>query len=275
MTNNEIRARAWQVYKAAFLPPILLASITALVGMIDSITQNYAIILAVVFTGLVLGVLSHYFYIRAWTDGKADLKNLTVFLTQPIYSKKLLPIIGFEILIYGLMTLPVFWMLLALLKGDVTVLISFGALMIVWRIVFSVVVVAFSQVWKIFVFEPELKVTQLFKKSAKYMAHHWLEMMWFNFTLVIIPVIATFMLSNVIDPNIVTLLLIPINAYISIATTGFVYENIIVAEHQKELAAQQEVLPTAEETLVVTEEILPEVTAEQTELNTVSDETNE
>ena len=75
--------------------------------------------------------------------------------------------------------------------------------------------------------------------------------------------------------RLLTLLLIPINAYISIATTGFVYENIIVAEHQKELAAQQEVLPTAEETLVVTEEILPEVTAEQTELNTVSDETNE
>ena len=118
MTNNEIRARAWQVYKAAFLPPILLASITALVGMIDSVTQNYAIILAVVFTGLVLGVLSHYFYIRAWTDGKADLKNLTVFLTQPIYSKKLLPIIGFEVLVYVLLMIPFFWIIIAAIMGN-------------------------------------------------------------------------------------------------------------------------------------------------------------
>ena len=254
MTNSEIRARAWKVYKAAFLPPILVTAISTLVTMVDSVTTSYAVILACLAVSMLIGVLSHYFYIRAWTDGKADLKNLTVFIKQPIYSKKLLPIIGFEFLIYFLLMLPFFWVLLAILRDDPAVLFLYGALIIVWLIVSLVVIVAFSQVWAIFVFEPELKVTQLFKKSAKYMAHHWLEMLWFNFTLVIIPSIFMIFLSNTLEPNVVSLLLIPVNAYISIASTGFVYENIIVVEHQKELAAQQKVLPTDKYSLATTEE---------------------
>ena len=244
MTNKEIRARGWQIYKTSFLPLTAVGAAVTLLSLAEILSENSALVLTAEILSLLASIVTCYFFMRCWADGRAELKNLGGFFTQPVYSERLLPVIGFELLVYCGMFVPLIVGIIASVKLDKFWFLSVGPMALIWVILITVAAVAFSLVWEIFIFEPQLKVTELFKKSAKYMGRHWLDILWFNFTLNIIPGIIVFLLSEYIDAAAVNLIMIPARTYVTLTSYGYIYEAVIAVERQREM--EEEKLSTDE-----------------------------
>ncbi len=269
MNNSEIRSRAWQIYKSNL---ILLVGATFIITLLstggDKLNNSVLkLIIAVVTTVLQVGI--YYINFRAWIDGSARWNQLNVPLTQPAYRKRLLPVLLVQNGVVLLSAVPLFRFIL-LNMDDPFFFMMNGVMILLLFLLIIVAAVAVGLMWYIYIVKPELKTGEILKKSAVYMARHWGEELWFSITVLIIPVIIAALLINQIDQSVVSLLLVPAQAYASLAMTGFAYERIILVEQAKENPPEVPTEPVAQETEenppeTPTTEILPAEQTEETE----------
>ncbi len=249
MNNSEIRSRAWQIYKSNL---ILLIGATFIITLLsvggDKLDNSVlSLIMTVITTVLQVGI--YYINFRAWVDGSAKWNQLNVPLTQPAYRKRLLPVLLVQNGVVLLSAVPLFRFIL-LNMDDPFFFMMNGVMILLLFLPIIVAAIAVGLMWYIYIVQPELKTGEILKKSAVYMARHWGEELWFSITVSFIPAIITAIMVGKIDQSVLSLLLVPIQAYISLAMTGFVYERIILVEQAKENPPEALTEPVA----LVTEE---------------------
>jgi len=256
MSNSEIRSRAWQIYKDNLILLIGATFIITLLNVGGDKLNNPALslIMAVITTVLQVGI--YYINFRAWVDGSAKWNQLNIPLTQPAYRKRLLPVLLVQNSVILLSAVPLLRFIL-LNMDDPFFFMMNGVMILLLFLLIIVAAVAVGRMWYIYIVKPELKTGEILKKSAVYMSRHWGEELWFSITITFIPAIITAIMIDIIDPSVLSLLLVPVQAYISLAITGFVYERIILVEQARENLAEmltESAIKTTEET---TSETLP------------------
>ncbi|MBR4035289.1 MAG: hypothetical protein IKJ05_00985 [Oscillospiraceae bacterium] len=270
MSNSEIRSRAMEIYKASFMPLLILSAINAVTDIIGNKSDSVVLAVILGLISIFINIGGYYILMRGWIEGQMDLNHLFVPFRSPVYSRKILPIILMETLIIFTAGAPLIFLLIKSINDPFALYMN-GALLIILLILLVVVAVAISLVWYIFILEPELKVTEMFRRSCVYMSRHWLGEFIFNISIMIVPVIITMLLQNLIGENALKILLIPVEAYISVAVIGYVYESILMVEKDKELqtvtpdpvaAIEQAETPAVEEAAESIKELTERLTEE-------------
>jgi len=260
MSNSEIRNRAWQIYKNNL--PVLVASTLALttISLAADKIGNSVISLALTVITAVLQMGIFYMVFRTWVEGYAAFSHLSVPFTQPVYRKKLLPVLLVQNGVVLLSAVPLFALLLANMNDPFFIIMNY-AIILLLLVLILLTGIAVALMTYIYIMQPEMKTADILKKSALYIFRHLGEYLWFGFTLILIPVLITALMTELLGATLVTLLLVPADTYISLARTGFVYERILLVEQAKENP-----IPVAEEPF--TENVLPPVETTLTEADT-------
>lgn len=265
MSNSEIRSRAWGIYKANIIILIAVTSASTALSLIkDSINNSVMdILLSIASTVFSIGYV--YFIYRLWSDGTGKFSHFKTPFAQIEYSEKIIPIILTEAGLALVCVIPVIMVIrISMTRSTVTsttwlwIIISFIPLLII--------AYGISLVWNIFALNPEIKTWDIFKLSFSYMKRHWIGRMFFYLSLAIIPNIIFYflesglnsifidtsgiqtgsrlgyinMIGNVnsgiqITNLIVSVLEIPVDAYISLAMAGYTYEVILNPAPQTEI----------------------------------------
>lgn len=247
MNNSEIRSRAWQIYKRNLILLIGATFIITLLSVGGDKLNNSVLRLMMTVITTVLQVGIYYINFRAWIDGSARWNQLNIPLTQPVYRKRLLPVLLVQNGVVLLSAVPLFRFIL-LNMDDPFFFIMNGVMILLLFLLIIVAAVAVGMMCYIYIVNPELKTGEILKKSAVYMSRHWGEELWFSTTVLIIPIIVTALLVDKIDQSVLSLLLVPVQAYASLAMTGFAYERIILVEQAKETPAEVPAESVAETT---------------------------
>ena len=264
MRNSEIRSRAWGIYKANIIILIAVTSASTGLSLIkDSINNSVLdILLSIASTVFSIGYV--YFIYRLWSYGTGKFSHFKTPFAQTEYSEKIIPIILTEAGLALACVIPVIMVIrISMTRSTVTsttwlwIIISFIPLIIT--------AYGISLVWNIFAINPEIKTWDIFKLSFSYMKRHWVGRMFFYLSLAIIPGIIFYflesglnsifidtsgiqtgsrlgyinMIGNVnsgiqITNLIVSVLEIPVDAYISLAMAGYTYEIILKPAPQTE-----------------------------------------
>ena len=265
MSNSEIRSRAWGIYKANIIMLIAITSASTVLSLIkDSINNSVMdILLSIASTVFSIGYV--YFIYRLWSDGTGKFSHFKTPFAQTEYSEKIIPIILTEAGLALVCVIPVI-MVIRISMTRATVTSTTWLWIIISFIPLIITAYGISLVWNIFALNPEIKTWDIFKLSFSYMKRHWVGRMFFYLSLAIIPGIIFYflksglnsifidtsgiqtgsrlgyinMIGNVnsgiqITNLIVSVLEIPVDAYISLAMSGYTYEVILNPAPQTEI----------------------------------------
>ncbi len=264
MSNSEIRNRAWRIYKSNIIILIAVTSASTALSLIKNSINNSVLdfLLSIASTAFSIGYV--YFMYRLWSDGAGKLSHFKTPFAQAEYSEKIIPIILTGAGLALACVIPVIMVIrISMTRSTVTsttwlwIIISFIPLLIT--------AYGISLVWNIFALNPEIKTWDMFKLSFSYMKKHWAGKLFFYLSLVIIPDIIFYfvesglnnifidttavqtgsrlgfidMITNLdsgskITNLIVSVLRMPVDAYISLAMAGYTYEIILKPAPQTE-----------------------------------------
>ena len=264
MSNSEIRNKAWGIYKANIINLIAITSASTVLSLIKNSINNSVLDILLSIASTVFSIGYVYYIYRLWSDGTGKLSHFKTPFAQTEYSEKIIPIILTEAGLALTCVIPVIMVIrISMTSPSVTsatwlwIIISFIPLIIT--------AYGISLVWNIFALNPEIKTWDIFKLSFSYMKRHWIGRMFFYLSLAIIPGIIFYflesglnsifidtsgiqtgsrlgyinMIGNVnsgiqITNLIVSVLEIPVDAYISLAMAGYTYEIILKPAPQTE-----------------------------------------
>ena len=232
MTNSEIRKRAWEIFKNAPVPLLLVAGVVAVINLISDEVDFLLLIILAGIVELIVNIGSHYMTVRGWTEGKADINHMFLMFRSPVYSGKILPLVLAETGVTLIAAVPAV-ITFVLIFTSRTGFLNFAFLLLT-LLLLLVVAAALSLSWYILVMEPELKTTEIMKKSVSYMGRHWAGILVFSIATLFIPVIIIAFLTEIIDSSLVTLLSVPFDAFFAMARTGYIYENVLIVERDRE-----------------------------------------
>ncbi len=226
MSNSEIRRKAREIYKANAVVILGMMAVITAFGIVGDLIENIFVrlLISIVSTFISTGFI--YFLLRTWTDGKAQFDYITVVFRQPVYSRKIIPLVLREGGITLLACIPL--LAIVLLNMNDPFMLMMNWVVILLALIFAVIVaIALALTQYIFVLEPETKIFDIIKLSVQLMANHWAGFLGFMFVIMIVPSIIGAFLTEVIGRTALSILYIPFEAYFSLARAGYVYERIL------------------------------------------------
>lgn len=224
MRNKEIRDRAIQIIKNDIVPFLIVGFIY---GLVDQIMKSLGSgMLIKIFTAVadsVISASSACFYMRAFNRGTPNIGDMYEIFTYKDDLNKM----------FSIMTL----LFIINLAGQVIMsVVAFIPLInIIAVVVILIIGYLLNLVWYLFVTNSHYPTENYVKASIRYMGNYGFDYIRFTFVTAILPAIIVGVVG-VILPPVGTLLSIPMNVYIGLATAGYVSTVMIPNEWYSGLA---------------------------------------
>lgn len=210
--NAQIKQRAKDIMKADMTNMLIGAAIFAAVSLVSSALTGGLVGNAVAgLINAVAGACAARFYFRAYNRGKADVNDIFALLKDSANLSKVLTIMVAIWLVNIIIEIICGILVFIPLLGAIAVLVIGLLASLLLRIV-----------WHLFVANPQYPTEYYLKGSSSYMGGQLVAYIVFSFSVAFVPALIEILVSIFVGGTIANILCIPFDAYISLATSGFV-----------------------------------------------------